>query len=462
MRCGSVYVYWIELAKQAELRDCRIFTGFELHKFRLLKGCVLFCLLAACLFTAERACAEGSVSETERVGQIPKRLSIPLLYMTDRRRSRFGYANTRKSESISINDVFCGKVECPITNYKKKELTSARSSLGWTALSRPGRMVCHMPDYPSEILEPFGEAIADSLRKSGAKDVFVFVHGYNNSFASAAESAARLSYELEVPVILYSWPSSDRLLQYFVDTGNNEWSQEHFNRFIEMLGWLKQKYGFSINFVAHSMGNRLLVRSAPVLVKKEILSRVFLVDPDFDSETFINYTSRYRNQKSFDKDGILRVLFSHRDNALPVAQKIFGGYTRLGQGADTIFESFFKPKQLLPVLYYKAKEGWALSTLEHKDLGNGAIRDMFNMRLEWIDFTIMDHGLIGHTIPFELIGSLSRSSSPGPGFSIVPVEVGLSTLKNKSLAGFLRKENIGEDFGTCLRVERCQKENSRK
>lgn len=119
------------------------------------------------------------------------------------------------------------------------------------------------------------------------------MHGFNNPFSGAARSAARLAYYAECPVILYSWPSAGKILQYYTDLGNNEWSQEHFNRFLEELMKIKEQTGLKFSLFAHSMGIKLAVRGAPVVKGKQLFENIFLINPDFDSRTFVHYVSRF-------------------------------------------------------------------------------------------------------------------------------------------------------------------------
>lgn len=380
-----------------------------------------------------------------------KFFKIPLLYVTDRQISRKDFGNKRKVESGSIYDVYLGRFEYCLSNREGKSFNQATRNLGWQACEKWERMLCHRPEQPTQSLEKFAEDVMDVVNKSGQKEIYVFTHGYNNTFDSAAKCTALLAYHLEKPVILFSWPSTAKLLQYFVDSGNNEWSQEHFNRILETLCSLKEKHGLTINMVAHSMGNRLVVRAAPILEGKQLFHQVFLVDPDFDSQTFLHYVARYAQKKELHLGGKMRILFSHKDNALPVAQALFGGYTRLGQGADTIFESLFKPKQVLPELYDGTKSILGLSKYVGAESDEGAVHNLFRKNIEWIDFTVLDHGVIGHSIPYKLIAKLAHDSTPGPGLKLVPVEVGLSSKwLSRCLGG--RKQPM-DSFGFCKRVE---------
>ncbi len=396
----------------------------------------------------------------DQVHQESKFLQIPLLYMTDRQRDKNGFGSHRKNESNSILDVYCGSLNCSIANTAKKTSNACRDLLGWKFLDKSAKLSFQSEeslDKATDTLGQFGTEILKAAQKSGHNEVYVFVHGFNQSFDDAAKSAALLSYNLERPVIMYSWPSTSKVLQYFVDSGNAEWSQEHFNRLTELLKDLKEKHGLQVNVVAHSMGNRLVVRAAPVLEGKRLFENAFLVDPDFDSQTFMHYVSRCASKKEMSMSAQLNILFSHKDNALPLAQILFGGYTRLGQGADTIVESLFKPKSVAPYVMQKAKG--AIGIAKHKVNGDAADPDkaeitstMFRKELRWIDFTVLDHGIIGHSIPYSLISNLAQNSSPGPGLQLQAVGVSLGGIKNKVLSQYCGNKKQCNPLGFCEKV----------
>ncbi len=101
-------------------------------------------------------------------------------------------------------------------------------------------------------------------RSARAKKYSFSCMGFNDSFNGAGETAAELSFYTGCPVILYSWPSAQKVYRYSLDECNNEWSQEHFNQFVEHLYNLKKTKNLKINMVAHSMGNRLFIRALPL------------------------------------------------------------------------------------------------------------------------------------------------------------------------------------------------------
>ena len=85
--------------------------------------------------------------------------------------------------------------------------------------------------------QAFFRAIAESVAKAPARDVFVFIHGYNVSFEDAARRTGQIAFDLNFvgAPILYSWPSNGKVADYLVDETNITWTAPHFQRFLNLL-----------------------------------------------------------------------------------------------------------------------------------------------------------------------------------------------------------------------------------
>ncbi|MDP3507720.1 MAG: alpha/beta fold hydrolase [Candidatus Melainabacteria bacterium] len=389
------------------------------------------------------------------------RVTIPVLYMTDRAASvkGTGYAAQRKIEDgNSIYHVNCGIAQYTLANSNSRALTDIQRKLGWLPAKSRTKLITKVlaGSGTSSAYRDFGQAIKDVAANTGHSEFFIIVHGYNTTFAQAAESAALLAYNLEKPVIVYDWPSKGKAGQYDVDAGNNEWSQEHFDQLVDQLAEVKAS-GIRFNLLAHSMGNRLAIRSAPVLRGKHLFDQIFLVDADFDAETFVHYMSRYARVTEENKHSDLakglnpprvRILFSHRDHALPLSQFLYGGYTRLGQAADGMLTSVFTLSAFSRMLDHANNIIAGTSENPKVDL-----RPESMLKFEWIDFTALDYGIIGHTIPYKLIANLATSDRPGDGLELVDSDNGsVNKLSKFSLGLFHEKKRISTSIGQCKRV----------
>jgi esterase/lipase superfamily enzyme len=387
-------------------------------------------------------------------------LTIPILYITDRAASPKGFAGQRKVEDFdSIYNLNCGTLQYTLKNPVSEPLNKLQTELGWSqSKKRQSRITTHVLPCSgkTDAYKDFGQAVIEAAKNAGTSEIFVIVHGFNTTHEGAANSAAQLAYNVQRPVILYDWPSKGRPGQYAVDAGNNEWSQEHFDQFLEELQEIKISSGLKINLLAHSMGNRLVIRSAPVLRGKHLFDQMFLVDPDFDSETFVHYLARYGNKVGTlaKSDAVtetanptrVRIFFSHKDNALPLAELLFGGYTRLGQAADSMLSSVFALNPLSILAEHANANADSPPTV-------AAAKPSWLLQFEWIDFTVLDHGLIGHTIPYSLIAHLWTDNQPGDGLKLVIADTGrVNGLSRLSLGLFHERKRVSSQMGTCERV----------
>ncbi len=410
-------------------------------------------------------------------------VQIPVLYMTDRAYYKNGFLNQRKLENGSIYDMYCGSLEYTIENIQQKTLTEEQKKLGWHYVDKlPKNPLVLTPLSESGkkyVYAQFGEKIIETAKQAGCTDIFINVHGFNNPFAGSAGSAAKLAYTVERPVVLYSWPSAARIALYDVDSTNNEWSQEHYNRLMDELVGVKKRSDLKFFLVAHSMGIRLAVRSASLLKGKNLFDQAFFVDPDLDAETFVHYVARYalggvqekevmaKNDSSTistnsnvpeNSQGKIRILFSHHDNALPIVQLLFsGGYTRLGQGADSMLASVFDPSTM-PNIFQGASELFqpdgGKDAANEESLAEKEDAEYFALvkAFQWIDYTILDHGMLGHKVPLDLIANLWSTGQPGAGLKLITAEnASVNRFTRFSSRVFRQSKHFG-DVGQCEKV----------
>jgi len=172
-------------------------------------------------------------------------------------------------------------------------------------------------------------AAMDGLK---SKDVYVFVHGYDNTFDSGARRAALIAYaaHLPGPTILYSWPSQGSVSKYTADETNIKWTQVHFHSFLDELA---RQTDARINLVAHSMGNRAVLDALEYFVHRGSQPRfgeVILAAPDVDHDTY-----RDMVQEIADTVEHVTLYGSTNDQAIRLS-KGFHGYSRAGDGGQGI------------------------------------------------------------------------------------------------------------------------------
>ena len=138
--------------------------------------------------------------------------------------------------------------------------------------------------------ETYFKQMAERIAKNG-KSTFLFVHGYNVTFADAARRAAQITFDLRFggEPVFYSWPSQGATTKYTVDEANIEWAKHNMKNFLR--DYLTKTNADDIYLVAHSMGNRGLTKALIDLMNehpelKDKITEVILAAPDIDADVF--------------------------------------------------------------------------------------------------------------------------------------------------------------------------------
>lgn len=352
-------------------------------------------------------------------------VSIPLLYLTDRNleEGKENYGSKRKYIIDCKHDMYYGTANVLVKNYEHKTDKELFEHLGWKEEKKgdPDIVACDKIDDkdPDKAKADFFKRIESTLAASGSDRLCLFVHGACEGFDDAAQDAAALAYSVEYPVVFYSWPSVPKTLKYVVDGGNNEWSQEHFNMFLNDLLQFRNEHKIHLIIVSHSMGNRLVMRAAHLLERTQLVRDAELVSPDIDAETFKHYILGMENQGA-----VIRLYTSSQDKMLALSQMVYGGYYRLGEGVGSVFSGLSTGK--------KPKEEPDKIISENASSGDHLPHHKKGMA-ERIDFTEVDEGFRGHSIPFDMLASMIRNDVPGKGLKLVSATPG----KGSSLARFM-------------------------
>ena len=211
--------------------------------------------------------------------------TVKILYATDRK------ATGRKQ----ADDYFSGERE-----------TENPLSFGQCTVSIPGiheraKLESPLPFMKGDprkhvlllILEPLsGDAFDDAARNPpDGHEAFIFIHGYNVTFADAVRRTAQLHYDLKFPgtPICFSWPSRGAYFSYAADGASAEWSAPHLAELIRRLQAADDK--IRIHLIAHSMGNRPMTLALRELAWKKDpssanLHEIILAAPDIDLPVF--------------------------------------------------------------------------------------------------------------------------------------------------------------------------------
>ena len=160
-------------------------------------------------------------------------------------------------------------------------------------------------------------------------DSLVFVHGYNVTFTDAARRAAQLSKDLQwFPrgrTMMYSWPSAGTPEGYTADEASVEWAATHF---LEFLRLVVTKGGGAVHLIAHSMGNRAVVRALERFDMAP-LGQVVFAAPDVDAGLFVQIAAAFRGRAQR-----YTLYSSSSDIPLKLSKVLHGSYPRAGNAGD--------------------------------------------------------------------------------------------------------------------------------
>ena len=181
----------------------------------------------------------------------------------------------------------------------------------------------------------FVSAINASLEKrpDDEQAVFVYVHGFNNSFADSVYMGAQIRYDLEIPATMlqFSWPSAGQPTGYGYDKDSVLFSRDAFDAFLTTIQEIDSD---EVAIVAHSMGTQLTMETLRQIAMRgdedtlQKLATVILVSPDIDQDVF-----RRQIEPLLPLPFRMIVMISRDDRALRLAG-LFQRRQRLGRGAD--------------------------------------------------------------------------------------------------------------------------------
>lgn len=182
----------------------------------------------------------------------------------------------------------------------------------------------------------FRQSLAAELRKLpyADREIIIFVHGFNNTFAEGVYRQAQLTHDLEVKgaVINYSWPSAAHPLGYVHDRDSALFARDGLERLIADANAVGAR---RVQIVAHSLGAQLTMeamRQMAIKSKSHLLNSidgVILLSPDIDIDVFRLQVARIGKLP----DPFV-IFASERDRALALSSGVNGTRNRLGNLSD--------------------------------------------------------------------------------------------------------------------------------
>jgi esterase/lipase superfamily enzyme len=222
---------------------------------------------------------------------------VPVFYGTDRNRvkqeGRVGYANDRAKRLEMGRALVSVPLDHKVPNIERPRAWTI-PYLGTIRLEKedPNK---HFTVREIKVLTK-AELLALVRQRLGDSRTYrdqsiVFIHGYNMSFDDALFRTAQISYDLQFDgaAFAYSWPSGGGLASYIYDRDSAQGAERYLYEFLQMV---QNETGTkSINIIAHSMGNQMLLQvlrslklRAPQAVSK--INQIILAAPDVDRDAF--------------------------------------------------------------------------------------------------------------------------------------------------------------------------------
>jgi esterase/lipase superfamily enzyme len=197
-----------------------------------------------------------------------------------------------------------------------------------------------LDDWRLDEVEPVSGEVSDLLAQAGGgPDVLIYVHGFKQTFETAALDAAHLSDGIKFrgQTMLFSWPSKAGLFDYAYDRESAMWSRDDFERVLHSI--VAASGAGRVHVVAHSMGTMLALESLRQLYAQygdtvaDRIGAVVFAAPDIDMDVF---------SSAIDRIGPLArkitVITATNDRALALSGRIAGGMTRVGAAEKAAIE----------------------------------------------------------------------------------------------------------------------------
>jgi esterase/lipase superfamily enzyme len=194
------------------------------------------------------------------------------------------------------------------------------------------------------------------LADAPSKEVLLYVHGFNETFATAAYTAAELCHFLgrEQVCTFFTWPASSTgnfLTSYTTTTESADYAVEHLKKTIRILATTPGVEGLQI--LAHSRGTVVTLKAVRELVLEAIASgkepadlykidNLVLLSPDIDVDLAGQLVTGFLSDPDLVTiwpdarlprvlQGRLTIYASPEDRALIVSRILFRSRNRVGQ-----------------------------------------------------------------------------------------------------------------------------------
>jgi esterase/lipase superfamily enzyme len=197
-----------------------------------------------------------------------------------------------------------------------------------------------LADWRLDGVERVSGEVGDLLAQAGGGgDVLIYVHGFNQTFETAALDAAHLSDAIKFRgrTMVFSWPSKAGLFDYSYDRDSAMFSRDEFEQVLSSI--VSAPGAGRVHIVAHSMGTMLALESLRQLYSRYgdtvtgRIGAVVFASPDIDMDVFSSAISRIGPLASK-----ITVITSTNDRALALSGRLAGEMTRVGAAEKAAIE----------------------------------------------------------------------------------------------------------------------------
>lgn len=186
--------------------------------------------------------------------------------------------------------------------------------------------------YRQDFIRQLNVALAERAPEN--REIFIFVHGYNNNFADSIFRHAQISYDYDIKSVSlhYAWPSGASVPLYVFDRDSALFGRRGLAETIEIAARTNAK---RIIIVGHSMGAYVVTEALRDLALRgrtgtlKRLGGVILAAPDIDVDVFLTQIDDIG-----DIPRPFAIVVSKRDRALGFSRRLAGGHPRVGSGSE--------------------------------------------------------------------------------------------------------------------------------
>jgi esterase/lipase superfamily enzyme len=259
-------------------------------------------------------------------------VEVPVFYGTNRAKAADGVWY-----GVDRGDLRLGR--CLVTVPTDRRIgTIPRPSIWTLYREKPDRHYI-LTNVEESGKEEFARSLRESIQHYARRQVLVFVHGFNVTFADAVFRTAQIAADLNFhgAPVLFSWPSKGTLhpLGYTHDETQARWALPDLRAFLELIA--EQSGADAIHLLAHSMGNRAMtealcqIAASTAKRSRAPFNELMLTAPDIDADTFVRDIA----PAMLPASARVTLYASSNDRALAFSKTVHG-YPRAGESGDAL------------------------------------------------------------------------------------------------------------------------------